>query len=129
MITDTRLVQQLVEALKATGVTVSMDDFGTSYSSLSSLRHLGFDDLKIDRSFVSEITSGVLPMAIAQTIVQLACNLDMTTVAEGIETDEQVQMLLAMGCRRGQGWLFGRPVAEREFTRLYLPARRLALAG
>lgn len=129
MITDTRLVRQLVEALKATGVTVSLDDFGTGYSSLSYLRNLGFDELKIDRSFVSEITNGGRPMAIAQTIVQLARNLDMTTVAEGIETDEQARMLLAMGCRRGQGWLFGRPVAEQEFTRLYLPERRLALAG
>ncbi len=129
MITDTRLVRQSVEALKAIGVTVSLDDFGTGYSSLSYLRNLGFDELKIDRSFVSEITKGGRPMAIAQTIVQLARNLDMTTVAEGIETEEQAQMLLAMGCRRGQGWLFGRPVGEREFTRLYSPAPRLALAG
>ena len=129
MITDTRQVKQLVEALKATGVTVSLDDFGTGYSSLSYLRNLGFDELKIDRSFVSEITSGGRPMAIAQTIVQLARNLDMTTVAEGIETEEQGRLLLAMGCRRGQGWLFGRPVGEDEFIRLYTPPSKLALTG
>ncbi|MCX7324000.1 MAG: EAL domain-containing protein [Hyphomicrobiales bacterium] len=129
MITETRVVRQLVEALKATGVTVSLDDFGTGYSSLPVCATSALTSSRSTAPSCRRPPRGGLPMAIAQTMVQLARNLDMTNLAEGIETDEQAQMLMAMGCRRGQGWLFGRPVAEREFTRLSLPARRRALAG
>ncbi len=101
------------------GVTLSLDDFGTGYSSLSYLRTLGFDELKIDRSFVSEIGANRRSLAVTHTIVQLARTLDMTTVAEGIETEEQATMLAAMGCRCGQGYHFGRPAPMREILTAY----------
>jgi diguanylate cyclase (GGDEF)-like protein len=108
-INDTRNTKQLIDSLKTMGVTLSLDDFGTGYSSLSYLRDLGFDELKIDRSFVSEISDLHRSTAVTHTIVQLARTLDMATVAEGIETEEQSVLLAAMGCRCGQGYYFGRP--------------------
>jgi len=114
-INDSRNVMLLIDKLKEMGVTLSLDDFGTGYSSLSYLRTLGFDELKIDRSFVSEISDNRRSLAVTHTIVQLARTLDMTTVAEGIETEEQARLLTAMGCRCGQGYYFGKPAPMHEF--------------
>jgi EAL domain-containing protein (putative c-di-GMP-specific phosphodiesterase class I) len=94
-INDMRNVKQLIDTLKKMGVTLSLDDFGTGYSSLSYLRTLGFDELKIDRSFVSEIGTNKRSLAVTHTIIQLARTLDMKTVAEGIETEEQARLLTA----------------------------------
>ncbi|HMA33156.1 MAG TPA: EAL domain-containing protein [Chloroflexia bacterium] len=95
-----------LHALKALGVRLSIDDFGTGYSSLSYLYRFPADTLKIDRAFVSRLGSGPVSAAIITAIIQLARSLGMDTVAEGVETAEQRDLLQALGCDYGQGWLF-----------------------
>jgi PAS domain S-box-containing protein len=91
------------------GCRLSLDDFGTGYSSLSSLQELPFDEVKIDRSFVKSMTSRRESRKIVSAIIALGHSLSLTTVAEGVETEEQAEMLQRLGCERGQGWLYGRP--------------------
>ncbi|PPD14322.1 MAG: hypothetical protein CTY25_14145 [Methylobacterium sp.] len=107
---DSRGTEALMRRLQAMGVTVSLDDFGTGYSSLSYLRNFPFDELKIDRSFVSEIGENPQAAGIVQIILLLARELRMSVVAEGIEQHDQAAMLMALGCARAQGYLFGRPM-------------------
>lgn len=103
----------LLETLNALGVRLAMDDFGTGYSSLSCLHCFPFDVIKIDRSFVQELNGERTEfVALVHAIVNLAYNLGMECVAEGIETREQVAVLLAVDCLYGQGYLLGRPVAS-----------------
>lgn len=110
--------------LRALGVSLLMDDFGTGYSSLNYLHSFPFDVLKIDRSFVGRMTDGDQPLQIVRTIVELARVLGMDVVAEGIETCEQLRLLLQMGCRYGQGFLFAKPMtAEAVGQLLRLPGR------
>jgi EAL domain-containing protein (putative c-di-GMP-specific phosphodiesterase class I) len=96
--------------LKALGVPITMDDFGTGYSSLSYLRNYPFDRIKIDRAFVGPASRGEASPAIIQTIVNLGHSLGMTTVAEGVETQDDLELLLAAGCSEGQGYFFSPPV-------------------
>ena len=121
--------------LKSLGVEIAMDDFGTGYSSLNYLRKYAFDRIKIDRDFVSTARHGDKNVAIIRAIVQLAQSLGMTTVAEGVETEDDLQMLLAAGCAEGQGFLFSRPVpradvlaAIEEDRRASRKAKRMAAA-
>ncbi len=109
LITDAGSVRTALEKLQALGVAVSLDDFGTGFSSLSYLSGFGFDELKIDRQFVDAMTGDDRTLAIVQAMVALARSLDMTTVGEGVETEEQELLLRALGCARGQGYRFGRP--------------------
>jgi EAL domain-containing protein (putative c-di-GMP-specific phosphodiesterase class I) len=105
-----------------------MDDFGTGYSSLSSLQSFPFDTLKIDRSFVGRLEDGDQAHHIVRTIIELARALDMGVIAEGIETSEQYNILLQMGCSHGQGYYFARPMPASEITRLlHAPNRILTL--
>jgi EAL domain-containing protein (putative c-di-GMP-specific phosphodiesterase class I) len=94
-------------ALKVYGVGFSLDDFGTGYSSLSHLRHLPLDQLKIDRSFVSNVLTDVEDASIARTIVELGRNLNTSVIAEGVETEAQRDFLKSEGCHLYQGFLFG----------------------
>lgn len=110
LITDARSVRAALQKLQAMGVAISLDDFGTGFSSMAYLSGFGFNELKIDRSFVKRMTVDRRSMSIVQTIVALARNLDMGTVGEGVETEEQARLLQAAGCSRGQGFLFGRPM-------------------
>jgi EAL domain-containing protein (putative c-di-GMP-specific phosphodiesterase class I) len=96
-------------ALKALGVRIAIDDFGTGYSSLNYLRHLPVDVLKIDRSFVTDVSASARDRAVATAIVQLAQALDITVVAEGVETQEQATFFRQLGCHEMQGYLFCRP--------------------
>lgn len=105
---------QKVLGLKDLGIRLSIDDFGTGYSSLSYLHQFPFDALKIDRSFVMRLGDAPERAAIVRTIIQLAQNLGMETVAEGVETRFQLGGLRSMGCRYGQGFLFGKPVPADE---------------
>jgi diguanylate cyclase (GGDEF)-like protein/PAS domain S-box-containing protein len=107
-----------LHALKTLGVQLALDDFGTGYSSLSYLQRLPMDVLKIDKSFVDHVTSGQKEAALIRTILTLGQMLDLRTVAEGVESVEQVQALRRMGCRHGQGYYFGHPLCSRETTRL-----------
>ncbi|MBW1686938.1 MAG: GGDEF domain-containing response regulator [Deltaproteobacteria bacterium] len=115
LVEDVETTAETFNALKRLGVRISIDDFGTGYSSLSYLKRLPVDVLKIDRSFVRDVTTDPVNATITETIVQLARGLGLTTVAEGVETPEQLLVLGSYGCNRLQGFLFGRPVAAEVF--------------
>jgi EAL domain-containing protein (putative c-di-GMP-specific phosphodiesterase class I)/GGDEF domain-containing protein len=103
--------------LHALGVTLSIDDFGTGYSSLSYLRELPIDCIKIDRSFVADIGDHATSREIVRSVLDLADRIGLRVIAEGIESEGQLQMLGAMGCPEGQGFLMARPMAADEFAR------------
>jgi EAL domain-containing protein (putative c-di-GMP-specific phosphodiesterase class I) len=114
--------------LRELGVHIAMDDFGTGYSSLSYLRSFPFDKIKIDQSFVRELTSRADCLAIVQSITKLGSSLGMITTAEGVETEEQYLQLRAAGCTEVQGYYFGRPKPARELIfSLHPKARRAVL--
>jgi EAL domain-containing protein (putative c-di-GMP-specific phosphodiesterase class I) len=103
--------------LRDFGVQLSIDDFGTGYSSLSYLQRFRYDELKIDRSFVSDI-AGADSLAIVETILSLASHLGIGVVAEGIETAEQLAHLRSLGCPHGQGFWFAKPLAPEAAEEL-----------
>ena len=115
---DAEETVRTLNGLKALGLRISVDDFGTGYSSLSYLTRFPIDILKIDRSFVREIATGRGEGAITSAIIAMAQGLDLAVVAEGVETEEQMEHLQRRGCRMMQGYLFGRPVPAEEFTRV-----------
>jgi EAL domain-containing protein (putative c-di-GMP-specific phosphodiesterase class I) len=126
LVSDASTAMEVLGSLRRLGVSLLMDDFGTGYSSLNNLHSFPFDVLKIDRSFVSRITAGEQPKQIVSTIIDLARVLGMDVVAEGIETREQYELLLKLGCRFGQGYLFARPLPAQDVTKLLrLPGRIL----
>jgi EAL domain-containing protein (putative c-di-GMP-specific phosphodiesterase class I) len=96
----------MLGSLKALGVKIVQDDFGTGYSSLTYLSMFAFDKVTIDRSFVSKMVDRTDCAAIVCSIINLGRNLNMTTVAEGVETEQQLIMLQATGCSAAQGYLF-----------------------
>ena len=106
-----------IRTLKTAGIGLALDDFGTGYSSLAYLRHLPLDQLKIDRSFVSDVMSDS-GAAIARTIIDMGRNLGLGVIAEGVETIEQYEFLGRHGCHSYQGYLFSRPLPADEFEHL-----------
>ena len=114
-LTETALFEEadaplpVLHELKAIGVQIVLDDFGTGYSSLAYLQRFPLDALKIDRAFVAEMTQDPRAAALVEAITTMARSLGLTVVPEGIETEEQREALIALGCRYGQGYLFGRP--------------------
>ncbi|WP_395142445.1 putative bifunctional diguanylate cyclase/phosphodiesterase [Armatimonas sp.] len=132
-LTETALLDDIpgalvvMNALKQMGVTLSLDDFGAGYSSLSHLRHCPFDVVKIDRSFVKSIVGSVRDQMLVKHLVQLAHDLGMSVVAEGVETTAQCDILHRLGCRHFQGYLFSPPVEPAELERRFLkPSASLA---
>jgi diguanylate cyclase (GGDEF)-like protein len=103
-------VQRILASLRQLGVHIWVDDFGTGYSSLSYLHRFPVDGLKIDKSFVDALSGGAQGVAMIRTILNLAFNLGVDVIAEGIETAQQAEQLLRLGCMRGQGYLFSRPM-------------------
>ena len=107
---DDRAAKSAMADLRALGVRLSLDDFGTGYSSLSCLHTFPIDELKMDRSFIVNMHGQREGAAVIQAVVNLAHNLDMKVVAEGLETLEQVALLQALDCDYGQGFLFAEPL-------------------
>jgi EAL domain-containing protein (putative c-di-GMP-specific phosphodiesterase class I) len=105
-------------ALKSIGIGFSLDDFGTGFSSLSYLKRLPLDQLKIDQSFIRDVTTDSDNAIIAGTIITLGQSLGLKVIAEGVETHEQQNFLVANGCLTYQGYLFGRPLPINEFDLL-----------
>jgi diguanylate cyclase (GGDEF)-like protein len=123
-ITESMLMEDIegsivkLKAMRALGINVAVDDFGTGYSSLSYLARLPITSLKIDRSFVIQMPKSPEQMAIVSTVISLARALNLKVVAEGVETDEQANLLRLLRCDEVQGYLFGRPVPAEDLEKL-----------
>jgi diguanylate cyclase (GGDEF)-like protein len=113
--------------LQATGIKISIDDFGTGYSSLGYLKQLPIDVLKIDKSFVQDVTSNPDDAALVKTIITLAHNMRLKVVAEGVETEDQLKFLHFLNCNEWQGYLFSKPLTVDDFSNLI--TERLAASG
>ena len=118
LLTEIEQCIEVLSQLKGMNIKISVDDFGTGYSSLSYLKRLPIDILKIDRSFVNECASTTEDGQICSTIINLANNLGLSTIAEGVETEEQKAFLLMNGCLHYQGYLFSKPIAVEQATAL-----------
>ena len=118
LLQDSESVMETLHALKDLGVQISMDDFGTGYSSLSYLRSFPFDKIKIDQSFVRDMSGDNDSVAIVRAVAGLGRNLGMSTTAEGVETDQQLEHLRDEGCSEVQGYLFSRPLPASELLPL-----------
>ncbi len=129
LIGNLELAKKISFELKDMGCKLSLDDFGTGYSSLVHLQVLPFDALKVDRSFVISMTGKRESRKIVAAIIGLGHSLDLTTIAEGVETDEQAQMLLRLGCEMGQGWLYGRPMTADRLPDAVAAVPHLPLAA
>jgi diguanylate cyclase (GGDEF)-like protein len=122
-ITESMVMQEpekaaaLLEDLKAMGLYLSIDDFGTGYSSLAYLKRFPIDSLKIDRSFIKDIPANSDDLAITQAVIAMAHGLRLRTVAEGVETEEQLEWLKRFGCEEIQGYLFSKPLPAEEAGR------------
>ena len=117
---DVKLSIASLRAIRAMGVSIAIDDFGTGYSSLSYLSKLPVDTLKIDRSFVVDMTTGPEGLALISTIIALSHSLKLTVVAEGVETEEQANLLRSLRCDEMQGYLFSKPVPADIFESTFL---------
>jgi EAL domain-containing protein (putative c-di-GMP-specific phosphodiesterase class I) len=107
-----------MNALKKIGIQISLDDFGTGFSSLQYLKLLPLDQLKIDQSFVRDMVSNTNDYAIVKTIIDMAKNLKLAVIAEGVETAHQRELLFSNGCEHFQGYLFSKPLPLAEFEAL-----------
>ncbi len=116
---DPERVIDLLEKMRSRGIHLSLDDFGTGHSSLAYLKRFPIDCVKIDRAFIRDMPGNTDDVAIARTIVAMAKALDLKTVAEGVETAEQLELLKNMGCDQIQGYLFSRPLPADEFLAFY----------
>jgi len=118
MLQDTEMTLEILRQIKALGVSISMDDFGTGYSSLSYLRKFPFDKIKIDQSFIRDLSDAHDSVAIVRAVMGLGSSLGMVTMAEGVETEEQLRTLRAEGCTEAQGFLFSPAVPAGEVDAL-----------
>jgi EAL domain-containing protein (putative c-di-GMP-specific phosphodiesterase class I) len=119
-------VTEQLRGFRQAGIGLSLDDFGTGYSSLSYLKKFDIDILKIDQAFVRNLTAGSDDMALCNVIIVMAHTLGLKVVAEGVETQEQCDLLAAAGCDYGQGYLFARPTlaAEMPLNLAWKPAHQ-----
>jgi EAL domain-containing protein (putative c-di-GMP-specific phosphodiesterase class I) len=117
---DVALSIATLKAVRAMGVTIAIDDFGTGFSSLSYLSKLPVDTLKIDRSFIIDMTASPEGLSLVSTIINLAHSLSLKVVAEGVETEEQSCLLRLLNCNEMQGFLFSKPLPRDVFETRYL---------
>ena len=120
LLRDPDRIGGILGGLRERGIRVALDDFGTGYSSLSYLDRFQFDTLKIDRSFVLGLTTRPKAVAIIRAVVQLGKAIELDVVAEGVETDEQLQALRDVGCAAAQGYFLGRPSPASDITALLM---------
>jgi EAL domain-containing protein (putative c-di-GMP-specific phosphodiesterase class I) len=118
LLQDTEATLSILNQLRALGVRISMDDFGTGYSSLGYLRKFPFDKIKIDQSFIRDLSDKPDSIAVVRAVAGLGATLGIATTAEGVETDEQLERLRAEGCTEVQGYLFSRPKPANELGAL-----------
>jgi len=111
---DTEKTLAILEGLKNLGIQIAMDDFGTGYSSLSYLQRFPFDKIKIDRSFIANLSSEGDKGAIIEAIIKMSQSLGMTTNVEGVETNDQASFLLDQGCDEVQGFYYAHPMQAAE---------------
>jgi EAL domain-containing protein (putative c-di-GMP-specific phosphodiesterase class I) len=121
LMTRPESTESILKALRARGVRVAVDDFGTGYSSLSYLRRFPIDALKIDQSFIRQITSAPTETTIVTAVIGMGRSLNLRIVAEGVETEEEVAFLQAHQCDEAQGYYFSRPVVAEQFAKLLKP--------
>ena len=122
--TSADTAERIIADLRAHGVRISLDDFGTGQSSLGRLRDFTFDKVKIDRAFVSQITTDRASEHIVKAIVAMCDGLDLQVVAEGIESREDAEKLKELGCGMGQGYYYGKPV-DADATQAYLQSKSI----
>jgi EAL domain-containing protein (putative c-di-GMP-specific phosphodiesterase class I) len=119
-----------ISQLREMGVQISLDDFGTGYSSLSYLQRIPFDKIKIDQSFIENVADNDVSLAIVQAVVTVARARNVITVAEGVETEQQRELLRMLGCSEMQGYLFSRPVPVQGLLQFFpIRAQRAAEAA
>jgi len=116
MLNPTEAINTLNE-INTKGMSIAVDDFGTGYSSLSYLKKLPISKLKIDKSFVDELPDDVEDVAISKTIISLCENLNLNVIAEGVESQEQINFLLKNNCENIQGYFFSRPISTEDMTK------------
>ena len=121
LLQDREATLAVLHQLRALGIRIAMDDFGTGYSSLTYLQSFPFDKIKIDRSFVEDITENAGSLYIVRAVAALANGMGMAATAEGVETAEQLDKIAAVGCTEMQGYLFSRPLPVAEIERLFMP--------
>ena len=111
-----------LERLRSLGIQILMDDFGTGYSSLCYFQRFPFDKVKIDKSFVRDIATSRASRAIVQAVIGLSRQLDMKVVAEGVETEQQMRHLVALGCTHLQGFMFSEPLSAKRIFEMITSA-------
>lgn len=116
---DVGIAQLIIEELKAYGFAISIDDFGTGYASIGYLKKFMFDHLKIDISFIREIVANAEDRAIVEAIIVIAKTLNLKTIAEGIENEEQLYVMSALGCEMGQGFFWDKPISSFQIEEKY----------
>ncbi len=126
---DFETAVEVVAELRAIGVSVAVDDYGTGYSSLQYLHRFDADVVKIDRSFVANVVGSVHTQKIVRSVMHMAESLDLQSIAEGIETPEQLTIVQSLGCELGQGYLFSRPVPPDAIGRLLLDPAPFTVPG
>jgi EAL domain-containing protein (putative c-di-GMP-specific phosphodiesterase class I) len=117
-IDDPERTRGMLDELRSLGVRMYLDDFGTGYSSLGQLHRLSLDAIKIDRSFVMRMDEGPMHLQLVHTVRDLARNIGVSVIAEGVESTAQLEVLRGLGCESAQGYLFSRPVPAGETARL-----------
>ena len=129
MMQDWKSTAEILRALKGLGVKIALDDFGTGYSSLSYMKRFPIDALKIDQSFIRDMTTDSDDASIVSAVINMGRSLNMRVIAEGIQTRDQLEFLRERRCPEGQGYYFGPPVPGEELTELLSDPRRPHFAG